>query len=30
VVYDGNRHPADEPEHKTYVAGVLRFETASG
>ena len=20
------RHPADNPEHKTYVAGVLRFE----
>lgn len=26
VVLDGNRHPADNPEHKTYVAGVLRFE----
>jgi hypothetical protein len=29
VVYDGGRHPADNPEHKTYVAGVLRFEPAS-
>lgn len=26
VVYDGNRHPADNAEHKTYTAGVLRFE----
>ncbi len=26
VVFDGNRHPADNAEHKTYVAGVLRFE----
>jgi hypothetical protein len=26
VVFDGSRHPADNPEHKTYVAGVLRFE----
>jgi hypothetical protein len=25
-VYDGSRHPADNAEHKTYVAGVLRFE----
>lgn len=25
LVYDGDRHPADDPEHKTYVAGVLRF-----
>ncbi|MGN6462133.1 MAG: GFA family protein [Pseudolabrys sp.] len=30
VVYDGSRHPADNAEHKTYVAGVLRFEPASG
>jgi hypothetical protein len=29
VVYDGSRHPADNAEHKTYVAGVLRFEPAS-
>lgn len=29
VVLDGNRHPADNPEHKTYVAGVLRFEPSS-
>ncbi|NUQ18909.1 MAG: GFA family protein [Sphingomonas sp.] len=26
VVFDGDRHPADNAEHKTYVAGVLRFE----
>ena len=30
VVFDGNRHPADNAEHKTYVAGVLRFEPVSG
>jgi hypothetical protein len=30
VVYDGSRHPADNAEHKTYVAGVLRFEPSSG
>jgi hypothetical protein len=28
-VYDGSRHPADNPEHKTYLAGVLRFEPAN-
>ena len=28
VVYDGNRHPADNAEHRTYAAGVLRFEPA--
>ncbi|HJP68963.1 MAG TPA: GFA family protein [Sphingomicrobium sp.] len=28
VVYDGNRHPSDNPEHRTYVAGVLRYEPA--
>ena len=26
IVYDGSRHPADNPEHRTYVAGVLSFE----
>lgn len=26
VVYDGNRHPADNAAHKTYTAGVLRFD----
>lgn len=26
IVFDGSRHPADNAEHKTYVAGVLRFE----
>ena len=30
VVYDGSRHPADNAEHKIYVAGVLRFEPGSG
>jgi hypothetical protein len=30
VVYDGERHPADNAEHKTYTAGVLRFEPAAG
>lgn len=29
VVFDGQRHPSDNPEHKTYTAGVLRFEPAS-
>jgi hypothetical protein len=29
VVFDGDRHPADDPAGKTYVAGVLRFEPAS-
>ena len=29
VVFDGQRHPADNPEHRTYTAGVLRFEPAS-
>ena len=28
-VLDGTRHPADDPEHKSYVAGVLRFEAAT-
>jgi hypothetical protein len=26
VVFDGERHPSDNAEHKTYVAGVLTFE----
>ena len=26
LVYDGSRHPAENPEHKTYVAGFLKFE----
>ena len=30
IVYDGDRHPADDPAHKTYVAGVLRFDAAAG
>ncbi len=29
-VHDGERHPADDLEHKTYAVGVLRFEPASG
>ena len=28
IVFDGERHPSDNPEHKSYVAGVLRFEPA--
>lgn len=28
AVNDGNRHPGDNPEHKTYLAGVLRFDPA--
>jgi hypothetical protein len=27
---DGRHHPADNAEHKTYLAGVLRFEPADG
>jgi len=26
VVFDGGRHPADNDEHETYVAGLLRFD----
>jgi hypothetical protein len=26
AVHDGQRHPGDNPEHRTYLAGVLRFE----
>ena len=29
-VNDGSRHPSDNPEHKSYLAGVLRFEPAPG
>jgi hypothetical protein len=29
VVFDGDRHPADNAEHRTYVAGSLRFEPAT-
>lgn len=28
-VNDGTRHPSDDPEHKAYLAGVLRFEPAT-
>jgi hypothetical protein len=28
-VLDGTRHSSDDPEHRTYVAGVLGFEPAS-
>nr|WP_283938424.1 GFA family protein [Sphingomonas alba] len=28
-VLDGQRHPADNAEHRTYSAGILRFEPAS-
>ncbi len=30
VVNDGERHPSDDPRHKSRVAGVLRFEPAPG
>ena len=26
VVLDGTRHPSDDPEHRTFHAGILRFE----
>jgi hypothetical protein len=29
VVFDGHRHPADNAEHRTYTAGVLRFDPVS-
>lgn len=29
VVYDGERHPADNEGHKTYVAGTLKFTPAN-
>lgn len=28
VVNDGERHPSDDPQHRSHVAGVLRFESA--
>ena len=28
-VHDGTRHPSDDPEHRSYSAGVLRFEPVS-
>ena len=27
-VHDGNRHPRDNPDNTTYLAGILRFEPA--
>ena len=30
VVNDGNRHPSDDPQHRSFVAGYLRFERAEG
>ena len=29
TVFDGSRHPADNKSHKSYVAGVLRFESTT-
>jgi hypothetical protein len=29
VVFDGDRHSSDDPEHRTHIAGVLRFESAA-
>jgi hypothetical protein len=28
VVYDGERHPSDNPDHKTHLAGTLTFTAA--
>lgn len=28
IVFDGERHPSDNAENRTYVAGLLRFELA--
>ena len=28
IVFDGSRHPADNPEHKTFIAGTLTFAPA--
>jgi hypothetical protein len=28
IVHDGQRHPSDNAEHRTYRAGILRFEPA--
>jgi hypothetical protein len=28
VVNDGEHHPSDDPEHRSRIAGVLRFEAA--
>ena len=30
VVYDGQRHPADNADHRTFTAGVLHFEPRKG
>ena len=30
VVNDGNRHPSDDPQHRSFVTGCLRFERAEG
>ena len=30
VVFDGERHPADDAEHRSFVAGTLRFEPSGG
>jgi hypothetical protein len=30
VVYDGERHPGDDPKRRTYRAGVLLFDPSSG
>jgi hypothetical protein len=26
IVFDGSRHPGDDPAHRTFTAGILRFE----
>ena len=30
LVYDGERHPADNAEHRSFIAGTLRFEPIAG
>ncbi|WP_458389002.1 GFA family protein [Sphingomonas sp. F9_3S_D5_B_2] len=30
VVNDGERHSSDDPEHRTRIAGILRFQPAGG
>jgi hypothetical protein len=30
IVLDGERHPSDDPEHRSHTAGVLRFEPVQG
>lgn len=29
IVFDGERHPSDDPEHRSRIAGILRYEPAA-